>query len=134
MTAEFRFPIRVYFEDTDAGGIVYHSNYINFFERARTEWLRALGFEQDQLMQRGIGFVVVHLAINYAKPARFNQLIEVRTRLIELGRASMTFAQEAVIDETIYVDGVVKVVCVDTTKMKSTAIPADILEEMQRES
>lgn len=134
MTPEFRFPIRVYFEDTDAGGIVYHSNYINFFERARTEWLRELGFEQDQLLQRGIGFVVVHLSVNYVKPVRFNQLVEIRTRLVESGRASMTFAQEAVIDETNYVDGTVKVVCVDTEKMKSTAIPADILEEMLRES
>ncbi len=77
---EFIWPVRVYYEDTDSGGVVYHSNYLNFMEWARTEWLRALGLEQDEIINKyGIVFVVSSLSINYLKPALFNDALQVRS-------------------------------------------------------
>ncbi|WP_114377758.1 tol-pal system-associated acyl-CoA thioesterase [Elioraea thermophila] len=89
-----RFPVRVYFEDTDAGGVVYHAAYLRFAERARTEWLRDLGLAHSQLIAReGLIFVVKRLAIDYVRPARLDESLVVETRLAGLGRASVTLAQ-----------------------------------------
>ena len=85
--------IRVYYEDTDAGGIVYYANYLKFAERARTEGLRDLGFEQDELLEQNIAFVVKHVEMHNYAPARFNQLLSIETRVVELKGASMTFQQ-----------------------------------------
>jgi len=82
-------PVRVYYEDTDAGGVVYYANYLKFLERARTEWLRELGYEQDTLMQDGIIFAVRRVTIDYLRPARFNQLLEVQTTVISLGATEL---------------------------------------------
>lgn len=91
---EFQLPIRVYYEDTDAGGVVYHANYLRFMERARTEWLRELGFEQDRLANElNTVFVVAGLDINYRRPARFNDELIVITHIQKVGRASINFTQ-----------------------------------------
>jgi len=90
----FHWPVRVYYEDTDSGGVVYYANYLRFMERARTEWLRSLGVEQDRLIeQEGVLFAVRHVDVDYLKPARFNEQLEVTSRVIESGRASLTFEQ-----------------------------------------
>jgi acyl-CoA thioester hydrolase len=94
MHQTFVFTIRVYYEDTDAGGVVYYANYLKYFERARTEWLRALGFEQDELARRErLMFVVRSARLEFLKPARFNDLIEVSAAIAERRGASLTFAQ-----------------------------------------
>ena len=90
----FVWPARVYYEDTDAGGVVYYANYLKFLERARTEWLRALGFDQRDLMREaGILFAVRHVEIDYLAPARLDDAAVVETTVAELGRASIRFDQ-----------------------------------------
>lgn len=129
---EFIFPVRVYYEDTDAGGVVYHANYLRFMERARTEWLRQLGFEQDQLAsEMNIVFVVGNLDIRYRKPARFNDELFVSTRIKKLGRASIEFEQDIwkkhVKEQREHLTtSNVKVVCVDLGTFRSKSIPDTI--------
>lgn len=96
MTAKIHhFSLRTYYEDTDAGGIVYHASYLRFAERARTEWLRNLGVNQDDLRQaQSLGFVVTSLAVDYHRPARLDDALQVTTGLVELGRATMKLKQE----------------------------------------
>jgi len=92
----FDWPVRVYYEDTDAGGVVYHSKYLNFMERARTEWLRHLGFEQTVLRDdMQILFVVHSMSIDFKKPAKFNDLLQVSSELEKLGRSSFSFLNRA---------------------------------------
>lgn len=94
MATTFSFPVRVYYEDTDLGGVVYYANYLKFMERARTEWLRALGFEQDELLARdGVLFAVRSAQIDFLKPARFNDSLQVTVALTRPGRASITVHQ-----------------------------------------
>jgi tol-pal system-associated acyl-CoA thioesterase len=91
----FFWPVRVYYEDTDCGGVVYYANYLRFMERARTEWLRALGFEQDLLAtEHGVIFAVRSVALDFVRPARFNDLLRVGAHVVERRAASLTFAQE----------------------------------------
>jgi acyl-CoA thioester hydrolase len=126
-------PVRVYYEDTDAGGIVYYANYLKYMERARTEWLRSLGFEQDQLVQQdGIIFAVRQVEVGYHLPARFNDALEVHVSLLMKGRASFTFYQEVVrtSDSETLCRGKVKVACVDIDTMTPTPIPEKIVMEM----
>src|SRR5215472_4837935 len=93
--AAFHWSVRVYYEDTDLGGVVYHANYLRFMERARTEWLRSLGFEQDQLRDRlKVQFVVVEAKVEFRRPARFNDELQVGVRPHSLGRASIVFDQD----------------------------------------
>ena len=94
MSASFVWPVRVYYEDTDAGGVVYHARYLHFLERARSEWLRRLGFEQQTLRAQNLLFVVHSLELRYHHPARLDQLLQVTADLIETGRASLLFAQQ----------------------------------------
>lgn len=89
----FSWPIRVYYEDTDAGGVVYHGQYLAFFERARTEMLRERGFHQQRLLEEQLGFVVRKLTIDYHHPARLDDLLEVRSEITDIRRASLTFTQ-----------------------------------------
>ena len=91
----FFWPVRVYYEDTDSGGVVYYANYLRFMERARTEWLRALGFEQDVLAaQHGVIFAVKSVELDFIRPARFNDLLRVGAQVVERRAVSLTFAQE----------------------------------------
>lgn len=127
------FPVRVYYEDTDAGGIVYYANYLKFFERARTEWLRTLGFEQDKLLEQSIGFVVKRVEMDNHAPALFNQLLSISTQLVELKRASMVFEQHIINPAgKCLVSAQIRIACVDLTKMKPMAIPAHLLGEISR--
>ncbi len=92
---EFLWPVRVYYEDTDSGGVVYYANYLKFMERARTEWLRSLGFEQDQLLEKeGVLFAVRRVEVDYRRPARFNDALTVSASIKSRGKASLTFQQE----------------------------------------
>jgi len=119
--------IRVYYEDTDSGGVVYYANYLKYLERARTECLRALGFEQRQLAdETGLAFAVRSLAAEYLKPARLDDLLEVTTRVEDLGRAQVTFAQSIRRDGETLLTATVRVACLDLAKGRPTAIPKDI--------
>jgi len=124
VNSEFSWPVRVYYEDTDAGGIVYNANYLKFLERARTEWLRQLGIEQDQLLQLGVAFVVRHIDIEFRNAARFNQRLTVSCQVAQQKRASLIFSQE-IADETgrTIVTAKVTIACVNITAMKPIAIP-----------
>ncbi|MGB0836100.1 MAG: tol-pal system-associated acyl-CoA thioesterase [Psychrobium sp.] len=131
----FEFPVRVYYEDTDAGGVVYHSNYLNFYERARTEFLRSLGFEQDVLLEQGLAFVVRRCELDYLVAARFNDQLVVTVEIEQLKRASVVFKQKiSTIDGNLLSSAQVVVVCVALEAMKPTAIPSHILKELQRAS
>ncbi len=121
-------PVRVYYEDTDAGGVVYHTGYIRFFERARTEWLRSLGYSQAKLAEEvGVLFTVVELTIRFIKPARLDDLLTVSARAGVSGRASLHFDQE-VRNESgmLLADGRVRVACVDARTFKPCRLPADL--------
>lgn len=125
----FQWPIRVYYEDTDAGGVVYHSNYINFFERARTEWLRDLGFEQDTLRKNDqTVFVVRKVEAEYLKPALFNDEIIATASVEKTGRSSIELSQQILRGDEILTTGNVLVVCVDSESFKPKRIPAHILD------
>lgn len=127
--------MRVYYEDTDAGGVVYHSNYLNFYERARTEFLRDLGFEQDTLLDQGLAFVVRKCELDYLVAARFNDQLIVTVEIEQLKRASIVFKQKiTTIDGNLLSTALVVVVSVALEQMKPTAIPSLILKELQRAS
>ncbi|WP_372060976.1 tol-pal system-associated acyl-CoA thioesterase [Vibrio sp. 10N.261.51.F12] len=130
----FEFPVTVYYEDTDAGGVVYHSNYLKFFERARTELLRSIGVSQNVLLEEHIGFVVRHMDIDFVRGARLDAHLTVKTVVSEFKRASLTFQQEIVDAEGVtFAKALVKVACIDNVKMKPKAIPSSILLELKRE-
>jgi acyl-CoA thioester hydrolase len=127
----FQLPVRIYWEDTDAGGIVYYANYLKYMERARTEWLRHLGVEQEPLrVEQGLMFVVVHADVHFKKPARYGDTLQVGCTLKERGRASLTFQQAVVRDGTqeVLVEGEVRVACLDAVKLKPRGLPASILQ------
>lgn len=127
------FDVRVYYEDTDAGGIVYYANYLKFFERARTEWLRDLGIDQDKLLEQSVGFVVKRVEMENNAPAKFNQLLSISSQLVELKRASMVFQQQIKnSNNQCLVSAQIRVACVDLKKMKPIAIPTFILGEISR--
>ncbi|MBI5719853.1 MAG: tol-pal system-associated acyl-CoA thioesterase [Burkholderiales bacterium] len=148
-----RLPLRVYWEDTDAGGIVFYANYLKFFERARTEWLRALGVQQQAMRERtGAIFVVTHTSMRFRAPARLDDALQVTVAVRHTGRASLEVAQQAwrvqrppaawpphadepephgnaePDRETLLVDGDVRIGCVDAASLRPCRIPADILE------
>lgn len=125
---EFRWPVRVYYEDTDAGGVVYHTGYIRYFERARTEWLRALGYSQRQLAEEvGVLFSVVDLTIHYARPARLDDELEVFTSAAVAGGASMTFDQSVrAQDGRVLAEGRVRVACIDARTFRPRRLPDQI--------
>ena len=136
MTSPFVFPIRIYWEDTDAGGIVFYANYLKFFERARTEWLRSLGIQQHALKEESGGmFVVSETQIKYFSPARLDDLLEVTARTAEAGRASLVFAQQAWLtvdgERKLLAEGTIRIGWVDSQTMKPGRIPATILEALQ---
>lgn len=125
-------PVRVYFEDTDAGGVVFYANYLKFMERARTEWLRVLGLQQQTLASElGIGFVVSQLDMTYRLPARLDDLLTVQTLITQAGRASLNFAQRVVKAELILAEGHIRVGCVNLESFKAAALPKVLLEQIQ---
>jgi len=121
---EFVWPVRVYYEDTDSGGVVYHANYLRFMERARTEWLRSLGFEQDRLIaEEGIIFAVRSMNLDFLRPARFNDALEVTAAFARIGGASVVFEQTVRRGEEALCRGSVKVASLDAESLRPRAVP-----------
>ena len=130
--AEFRWPVRVYWEDTDAGGIVFYANYLKFFERARTEWLRSLGIQQQQLKETTGGmFVVAETSIKYLRPARLDDELIVTAYLQETGRASMTIAQQVLLKGTVLCEGKIRIGWVDAASLQPSRMPQNITESLR---
>ena len=127
--AAFRWPVRVYYEDTDAGGVVYHANYLRFLERARSEWLRRLGHEQDLLrLEHHVLFAVTRVHMDFLKPARFNDLLEVGVTLMELGRASLRLAQDVTrAPDALLCRAEVRLACLDDLTFRPRPIPEPLL-------
>ncbi|MGZ8984324.1 MAG: tol-pal system-associated acyl-CoA thioesterase [Methylotenera sp.] len=130
---QFNWQIRVYYEDTDSGGVVYHSNYLNFMERARTEWLRALGFEQTALKSElGIIFVVHSMTIGFKGPAYFNDMLEIKSQHIKMGHGSIEFLQTIMRNNQVLLEATVKLACVDAASFKPVGIPANVKQKMEQ--
>jgi len=131
---EFQWPIRVYYEDTDSGGVVYHSNYLNFMERARTEWLRSLGFEQDELRaQYNCIFAVHSMRLNFRQPARFNDQLIVTSSIIKVSGASFEFEQKIFRNDELLCDAIVKIASLDAVRFRAMSIPKFIVTEIKGE-
>ncbi len=123
------FPVRVYWEDTDAGGVVFYANYLKFFERARTEWLRAAGVGQQALRdETGAMFVVAEVQMRYHAPARLDDLLTVSVQVTEQGAASMELEQQAWRGDTLLVQGRIRIGCVQADTLKPRRIPAQVLQ------
>ena len=123
-TAEFSWNARVYWEDTDGGGVVYYANYLKFMERARTEWLRALGHSQAELAEQfGFVFAVVEVKVNYRRPARLDDELTITCQPVPEGRASIRFKQRVRRGDHILADGEVRVACVDAKTFRPRALP-----------
>ena len=130
----FEFPIRVYWEDTDAGGIVFYANYLKFFERARTEWLRQLGVEQQALREATGGmFGVVETQLKYHKPAQLDDLLTVNASLLSKGRSSLVIAQQAwrqAGQQVLLCEGTIRIGWVQASSLRPERIPPSILERL----
>jgi len=136
MKPVYQFPIRIYWEDTDAGGIVFYANYLKFFERARTEWLRSLDIEQHSLKDECGGmFVVSETQIKYYSPARLDDLLEVTAQTAEAGRAILVLSQQAWLttnnERKLLAEGTIRISWVDSQTLKPGRIPVKILEALQ---
>jgi acyl-CoA thioester hydrolase len=124
MPSVFTWTVRVYYEDTDAGGIVYYANYLKFFERARTAWLRSLGIDQQALRDRdGAIFVVRNASVDYVASARLDDEVKLTLNVEKLGRASVEFAQQAWRGDTLLSSADVRVACVDAVTMRPRSLP-----------
>ena len=129
--SEFIWPVRVYYEDTDSGGVVYYANYLRFMERARTEYLRSFGFEQDQLIaDEGVIFAVRSIEVDYRRPARFNDLLEVSATVHQRCGASITFHQEIRRNSEVLCSGKVKIASLEAGTMRPVPIPRQIVSAM----
>ncbi len=129
----FQWPVRVYYEDTDAGGVVYYANYLKFMERARSEWLRTLGFEQDRLREeQGILFAVRRVSVEYLLPARFNEQLLVSVKMVRLRRASMDLVQDVAREAgELVCTGTVTYACLNDSTLRPRPIPAAIFRELE---
>lgn len=125
----FSWPVRVYFQDTDAGGVVYHASYVNFMERSRTEWLRTFGYSNAGLMRElGVVFVVRSLKLDYLKPALLDDLVTVTSQIKEIGRSRLNLHQTVLRGEEVLVEGEVHLACVDVKTFKPVRVP-DVLRK-----
>ncbi len=140
---EFSWPVRVYYEDTDSGGVVYYANYLKFMERARSELLRSIGFEQDEIQQElGIIFAVFSANIKYKKPARFNDELNVISTITSLGKASIHFKQSIflksthhphVVAGTLLSNAEIKIACLNAVEFTPQSTPAIIIKKINKE-
>jgi len=128
---EFSLPLRVYIEDTDAGGIVYYVNYLKFMERSRTEFMRSLGFDKNFIFNADLMFVVRDVAVSYLKPARLDDEITATARLIEIKGATMTFLQHIRLGAEVLAEGDVKIVCVGKEGVKPRRLPKTMVETLR---
>ena len=137
----FRFQLRIYWADTDAGGVVFYANYLKFFERARTEWLRSLGHQQEQMrIATGAVFVVTDTAVRYLRPARLDDLLTVTVHVTHAGRAQMSVAQQAwrpgaqgtkgTQSDELIAEGTIRIACVDAGTFKPQRIPMSIFDSL----
>jgi acyl-CoA thioester hydrolase len=132
MPSVFTWTVRVYYEDTDAGGIVFYANYLKFFERARTEWLRALGVNQQQMLeQHGAMFVVKNASVDYHAPAKLDDVLTLTLSIEKLGRASVQFVQQAACGAALLASARVKVGCVDRAALRPRSLPDDVAAKMR---
>ncbi|MDR7344476.1 acyl-CoA thioester hydrolase [Pantoea alhagi] len=132
-TTLFRWPVRVYYEDTDAGGVVYHASYIAFYERARTEMLRQRHFHQQSLLEQQIAFVVRRITVDYIAAARLDELLEVQSEVTSMTRATMTFTQRIVNAEgKLLNEAEVLIACINPHLMKPIALPKSIVAEFKQ--
>ena len=132
MPSVFTWTVRVYYEDTDAGGIVYYANYLKFFERTRTEWLRSLGIHQQALLdEERVSFVVRSASVEYLSSARLDDELTLRLSVEKLGRASVQFAQQAWRGDTLLSTANVKVGCVDAQTMRPRSLPESAAAKMR---
>jgi acyl-CoA thioester hydrolase len=131
-SSHFIWPVRVYYEDTDAGGVVFYANHLKFFERARTEMLRAMGFEQDELIaSEGIIFVVRSVQVDYLSPARFNEQLQVSAKVSLAKKASLTFEQTITRGDEVLCKGSVRVACLDVQTMRPKMIPETLFSALR---
>lgn len=129
----FQWNIRVYFEDTDTGGVVYYANYLKYLERARTEWLRALGFDQGRLMaETGLGFAVRSIAAEYLKPARLDDELLIVSRVASHGRVQVVFDQRIERREELLLTATVRIACMHLERGKAAPMPVEIFEQFER--
>jgi len=129
----FSWPVRVYYEDTDTGGVVYYANYLKFFERARTEWLRSFGLNQDKLAEEGGLIFVVHRAtLEFARPARLDDLLDVTVEPLKLARVYVELAQEARRGAQVLARAQIRVACLKQRSFKPVAIPQFLRESIQQ--
>lgn len=132
MPSAFVWNVRVYYEDTDAGGIVYYANYLKFFERARTEWLRAAGIGQHELLERhGLLFVVKQASIDYHASARLDDALKLTLHIEKLGRVAITFRQQAWCGEQLLAEATVKVGSLDAATMRPRSLPDEVTVKMR---
>jgi len=127
MSENFSWPVRVYFEDTDAGGIVYHARYLHFLERARTEWLRKLGFNQSELKQQGVVFVVRDMQIKWMLPALLDEALQVNVKIQKVKKASFLMEQQIQMNGQQKLKASVTIACLNSRTMKPLAIPENII-------
>jgi acyl-CoA thioester hydrolase len=131
---EFIWPVRVYYEDTDHGGVVFYANYLKFMERARTEWLRSLGFEQDRLIaEEGLIFAVRSVELRYHRPARFNDSLDVTARVLKYGRASIDFTQQVRRGDEVLCEGVVRLASLDAKSFRPKPVNQQLIERLKEE-
>ena len=130
---QFDWPVQVYYEDTDAGGVVYHSQYLNFMERARTEFLRNIGFVQTVLKdEMGILFVVRDIQIRFRKPAKFDDALKVQTKLLKAGRSLLEFEQNIYRGDEHLIAAKVEVVCIGAESFKPVSIPQNMMSKLEK--
>lgn len=133
VSATFSLPVRIYYEDTDLAGVVYYANYLKFMERARTEWLRNYGYEQDEIIASdAVVFAVRSVTINYLKPGRFNDLLTVTARISKWGSASITFEQNVLNGEEVLCRGEVRIACLDSNTFTPRTIPERIIQTLKK--
>ena len=128
----FKWSVRIYFEDTDSGGVVYHSNYLNFMERARTEWLRSLELNQADLKKKDkIMFVVANVNIDYKKAARFNDELDIETSIDKIGASRVDLTQNIMKNSDLYTSAKVVIACIHSETFKPQRIPKLIKQQME---
>jgi len=130
---QFDWQVRVYYEDTDSGGVVYHSNYLKYMERARTEWLRHLGFEQTDLKDKLNALFVVHsMQIQFKKPAKFNDLLTITSEFTTIGFGSIVFLQKITLNAQLLTEASVKIACINALTFKPSEIPHQVKQKLQQ--
>lgn len=130
--AIFNWPVRVYFQDTDAGGVVYHASYVNFMERARTEWLRSHGYSNAGLMTEfGVMFVVRTMKLDYLRPALLDDMLNVTAQVMDIGRSRLTLRQSVRRDDEVLTEAEVHLVCVSKELFKPVRVPEVLREQWQ---